>query len=86
MFFNELTFNIIKTLTNNHANFKLNDVNKELKIVQHQLIVDIFALFDVFNNEFQNNNKDQREIVFIIYKNIFNNILNVKFNYRYRKR
>ena len=52
MFFNELTINVIKTLTNNHINFKLNDVNEELKIVQHQLIINIFVSFDIFNNEF----------------------------------
>ena len=33
MFFNELTINVIKTLTNNHINFKLNNVNKKLKII-----------------------------------------------------
>ena len=33
MLFNELIINIIKTLTNNHINFKLNDVNKRLKII-----------------------------------------------------
>ena len=33
MFFNELMINVIKTLTNNHTNFKFNDVNKKLKIV-----------------------------------------------------
>ena len=35
MFFNKLIINVIKTLTNNHANFRLNNINKELKIVQH---------------------------------------------------
>ena len=35
MLFNELIINVIKTLTNNHVSFKLNDVNKELKIIQH---------------------------------------------------
>ena len=33
MFFNELTINIIKTLTNNHADFKFDNVNEKLKIV-----------------------------------------------------
>ena len=33
MLFDELTINVIKTLTNNHINFKLNDVNEELKII-----------------------------------------------------
>ena len=33
MLFNELMINVIKTLTNNHVDFKLNDVNKGLKIV-----------------------------------------------------
>ena len=33
MFFNELTINIIKTLTNNHVNFKFNNINKGLKII-----------------------------------------------------
>ena len=33
MLFNELTINIIKTLTNNYVNFKFNNVNKKLKIV-----------------------------------------------------
>ena len=35
MLFNKLIINVIKTLTNNHANFKLDDINKELKIIQH---------------------------------------------------
>ena len=35
MFFNELTINVIKTLTNNYIDFKFNDVNKRLKIIQH---------------------------------------------------
>ena len=35
MFFNELTINVIKTLTNNYINFKFDDVNEELKIIQH---------------------------------------------------
>ena len=35
MLFDKLTINIIKTLTNNHINFKFNNVNKKLKIVQH---------------------------------------------------
>ena len=35
MFLNELTINVIKTLMNNHADFKFNNVNKKLKIVQH---------------------------------------------------
>ena len=35
MFFDELIINVIKTLTNNHINFKFDNVNKELKIVQH---------------------------------------------------
>ena len=52
MLFNELTINIIKTLTNNHISFKFNNVNKKLKIIQHQSIVNIFALFNIFNNEF----------------------------------
>ena len=29
--------NVIKTLTNNHINFKFDNVNEKLKIVQHQL-------------------------------------------------
>ena len=33
MFFNELTINVIKTLTNNHISFKFNNVNKILKII-----------------------------------------------------
>ena len=81
MFFNKLIINVIKTLTNNYANFKLNNINKELKIIQHQSIVNIFASFNIFDNEFQNNNKDQKKVTFIIYKNIFNNILNVEFNH-----
>ena len=57
MFFDKLIINIIKTLTNNHINFKFDNVNEKLKIVQHQLIIDIFASFDIFNNKFQNNNE-----------------------------
>ena len=73
--------NVIKTLTNNYTDFKFDDINKKLKIVQHQLIVDIFVSFNIFDNKFQNDNEDQREIVFIIYKNILNDILSVKFNH-----
>ena len=29
MFFNELTINVIKTLMNNHANFKFDNINKK---------------------------------------------------------
>ena len=29
MFFNKLTINVIKTLTNNHVNFKFNNINKK---------------------------------------------------------
>ena len=35
MLFNKLTINIIKTLTNDHVNFKFNNVNERLKIIQH---------------------------------------------------
>ena len=35
MFFDKLIINIIKTLTNNYADFKFNNINKELKIIQH---------------------------------------------------
>ena len=52
MFFDELIINIIKTLMNNHISFKLNNINEELKIIQYQLIDDIFALFNIFNNKF----------------------------------
>ena len=31
--FNKLMINVIKTLTNNYINFKLDNVNKELKII-----------------------------------------------------
>ena len=86
MFFNKLTINIIKTLINNHINFKLDDINKRLKIIQYQLIINIFISFNIFDNKFQNNNEDQKKAVFIIHKNIFNDTLNVKFNYRYRKK
>ena len=33
MFFNKLTINVIKTLINNHVNFKFDNVNEKLKIV-----------------------------------------------------
>ena len=33
MLFDELMINIIKTLTNNHANFKFDNINKKLKII-----------------------------------------------------
>ena len=33
MFFDKLMINIIKTLTNNHADFKFNNINKKLKII-----------------------------------------------------
>ena len=35
IFFNKLIINIIKTLTNNYVSYKFDDVNKELKIIQH---------------------------------------------------
>ena len=33
IFFNKLIINVIKTLMNNHVDFKFNNVNKGLKIV-----------------------------------------------------
>ena len=57
---------IIKTLLNDHANFEFNNINERLKIVENQLIDNVFALFDIINNEFQNDNKNQRKIIFII--------------------
>ena len=33
MFFDKLMINVIKTLMNNHINFKFDDVNKKLKII-----------------------------------------------------
>ena len=33
MLFDKSIINIIKTLINNHINFKFDDVNKELKII-----------------------------------------------------
>ena len=35
MLFDELTINIIKTLMNNYVNFKFDDINEKLKIIQH---------------------------------------------------
>ena len=35
MLFDKLTINVIKTLANNYVSFKLDDINKELKIIQH---------------------------------------------------
>ena len=35
MLFDELTINVIKTLSNDHVNFKLDDFNKKLKIIEH---------------------------------------------------
>ena len=52
MFFNDLIIIIIKTLSNNHANFKFDDINKKLKIIKYQLIDNVFALFDIINIEF----------------------------------
>ena len=86
MFFDELMIIIIKTLLNNHVNFKFDNVNKESKIVEYQSIDDIFVSFNIIDIEFQNENIDQRKIVFIIYKNIFDGILNVEFNYNYQKK
>ena len=35
MFFDNLMIIIIKTLSNNHANFKFDNINKRLKIVEN---------------------------------------------------
>ena len=86
MFFDELIINIIKTLSNDHANFKFNNFNKKLKIFKHQSIINIFISFNIINNKFQNNNENQKKAIFIIQKNIFDDILNVKFNHHYRKK
>ena len=52
MFVDKLIINVIKTLTNNYVGFEFNNVNKRLKIIQHQSIVDIFVLFNIFDNKF----------------------------------
>ena len=58
IFFNNLMIIIIETLSNNHAGFKFDNVNKELKIIEHQSIDNIFASFNIINIEFQNKNKN----------------------------
>ena len=35
IFFNDLTIFIIETLSNNHINFKFNNINKKLKIIEN---------------------------------------------------
>ena len=35
MFFNNLTIIIIETLSNNHINFKFNNINEKLNIIKH---------------------------------------------------
>ena len=35
MFFNNLTIIIIETLSNNHVNFKFNNINEKLKIIEN---------------------------------------------------
>ena len=70
MFFNDLTIIIVETLSNNHAGFKFDDINERLEIVENQLIDDVFASFDVIDNEFQNDNEDQRKL-FLLFKKIF---------------
>ena len=49
MLFDDLTIIIIKTLSNNHVNFKFDNVNKKLKIVKHQSIDDIFVSFNIID-------------------------------------
>ena len=49
IYFDELTIIIIETLSNNHVNFKFDNVNKRLKIIEYQLINDIFASFNMIN-------------------------------------
>ena len=50
-------FFILRTPGPFKIGFKLDNINKRLKIIQHQSIVDIFTLFDIFNNKFQNDNE-----------------------------
>ena len=83
IFFNDLMIIIIETLSNDHVNFKFNNINEKLKIIKNQSIDDIFASFNIIDNKFQNNNENQKKIIFIIQKNIFDDILSVKFNHHY---
>ena len=86
MFFNDLMIIIIEALSNDHASFELDDINERLKIVENQSIDDVFASSDVIDDEFQNDNEDQRETAFIIQRDIFDDILSVEFNHRYREK
>ena len=43
---------IIEMLLYNYVNFKFDNINKKLKIIKNQLIDNIFALFNIINNEF----------------------------------
>ena len=52
IFFDDLTIIIIETLSNNHVNFKFNNINKRLKIVKNQLIDNIFVLFNIIDDKF----------------------------------
>ena len=66
MFFDNLMIIIIETLSNDHAGFELNNINEKLKIVENQSIDDVFVSSNIIDNKFQNNNEDQRKVVFII--------------------
>ena len=52
MLFNDLIIIIIETLSNNHINFKFDNINEKLKIIENQLIDNVFALFNIIDNEF----------------------------------
>ena len=52
MLFNKLIIIINKTLSNDHINIKLNNVNEKLNIIKYQLIDNIFVLFNIINIKF----------------------------------
>ena len=62
---------IIETLSNNHANFKLDNINKKLKIIKNQSIDNVFASFNIINNKFQNNNENQKKKKISLFKKTF---------------
>ena len=74
MFLNELMIIIVETLSNNHVDFKFNNINKKLKIIKHQSIDNIFVLFDIIDIKFQNENKNQKKKLFSSFIKTFSTI------------
>ena len=80
MRFNNFAIIIFEILLNNYVSFKLNKIDKKLKINYYYLIINIFALNNIFKIKFQHNNKRYREIIFFDFIDINRDYLIIDYN------